>query len=91
MGWYALGRCGSGWGTVEGSCECGNEPAGSIQCWEVLECPLIVLISVQLISLTSCRGVDSSQVLYTFSPKQRQNAHKDPCPSAGFELTIGVF
>jgi hypothetical protein len=23
---------------VEGSCEHGNEPSGSIKCWEVLEC-----------------------------------------------------
>jgi hypothetical protein len=23
---------------VEGSCEHGNEPSGSIECWEVLEC-----------------------------------------------------
>jgi hypothetical protein len=21
----------------EGSCECGNEPSGSIKCWEILE------------------------------------------------------
>jgi hypothetical protein len=25
-------------GPVEGSCECGNEPPGSVKCWEVLEC-----------------------------------------------------
>jgi hypothetical protein len=24
-------------GPVEGSCEHGNEPSGSIKCWEVLE------------------------------------------------------
>jgi hypothetical protein len=35
MGWYGLG--GSGLGPVEGSCEHGNEPSGSIKCWEVLE------------------------------------------------------
>jgi hypothetical protein len=23
--------------TVEGSCECGTEPLGSIKCWEILE------------------------------------------------------
>jgi hypothetical protein len=23
--------------SVEGSCECGNEPWGSIKCWQVLE------------------------------------------------------
>jgi hypothetical protein len=35
---------GTGWidlaqdkGPVEGSCEHGNEPSGSINCWEVLE------------------------------------------------------
>jgi hypothetical protein len=38
-----LGRIGcyeresSGSGPVEGSCEHGNEPSGSIKCWEVLE------------------------------------------------------
>jgi hypothetical protein len=37
MGWYGLNRCGSGWGEVEGSCEGGNEPSGSIKRWEVLE------------------------------------------------------
>jgi hypothetical protein len=37
MGWYVLDRSGSGWGPVEGSCEHGDEPSGSIQCWEVLE------------------------------------------------------
>jgi hypothetical protein len=34
---YAMDRSGSGWGPVEGSCEHGNEPSGSIKCWEVLE------------------------------------------------------
>jgi hypothetical protein len=28
---------GSGQGPVEGSCEHGNEPLGSIKCWQVLE------------------------------------------------------
>jgi hypothetical protein len=37
MGWYGLDRCGSGQGPVEGSCEHGDEPSGSINCWEVLE------------------------------------------------------
>jgi hypothetical protein len=32
MGWY-----GSGYGPMEGSCEHGNEPSGSIKCWEILE------------------------------------------------------
>jgi hypothetical protein len=27
----------SGYGSVEGSCEHGNEPSGSIKCWEILE------------------------------------------------------
>jgi hypothetical protein len=27
----------SGQGPVEGSCEHGNEPSGSIKCWEILE------------------------------------------------------
>jgi hypothetical protein len=30
MGWYVLDRSGSGKGPVEGSCEHGNEPSGSI-------------------------------------------------------------
>jgi hypothetical protein len=33
MGWYGLDRSGSGWGPVEGSCEHGNEPSGSIKRW----------------------------------------------------------
>jgi hypothetical protein len=37
MGWCGLGRSGSGYGPVEGSCEHGDEPSGSIKCWEVLE------------------------------------------------------
>jgi hypothetical protein len=32
---YELGRSGSGYGSVEGSCEDGNEPSGAIKCWEV--------------------------------------------------------
>jgi hypothetical protein len=31
MGWYVLDSSGSGWGPVEGSCEHGNEPSGSIK------------------------------------------------------------
>jgi hypothetical protein len=27
----------SGLGPVEGSCEHGNEPSGSIKCWEILK------------------------------------------------------
>jgi hypothetical protein len=37
VGWYELDRSGSGYGPLEGSCEHGNEPSGSIKCWEVLE------------------------------------------------------
>jgi hypothetical protein len=38
MGWerYGLACSASGYGQVEGSCENGNEPAGSIKCWEFL-------------------------------------------------------
>jgi hypothetical protein len=35
--WYGLDWSGSEYGPVEGSCEHGNEPSGSIKCWEVLE------------------------------------------------------
>jgi hypothetical protein len=38
MEWYGLNWSVSGYGAVEGSCEHGNEPSGSINCWEVLEC-----------------------------------------------------
>jgi hypothetical protein len=31
MGWYGLDRTGSGYGTVEGSCEHGDEPWGSLK------------------------------------------------------------
>jgi hypothetical protein len=31
MGLYEVDRSGSGWGSVEGSCEHGNEPSGSIK------------------------------------------------------------
>jgi hypothetical protein len=37
MGWYGLDRSGSGQRPMEDSCEHGNEPSGSIKCWEVLE------------------------------------------------------
>jgi hypothetical protein len=33
MGWYGLDRSGS----VEGSYEQGDEPSGSLECWEVPE------------------------------------------------------
>jgi hypothetical protein len=32
IGWCGLDWSGSGWGQVESSYECGNEPAGSIKC-----------------------------------------------------------
>lgn len=35
--WYGLGGSGSGYGTVKGSCERGNEPTGTTKCWEVIE------------------------------------------------------
>jgi hypothetical protein len=39
IGWngVCVYQSGSGYGPVEGSCEHGNDPSGSIQCWEVLE------------------------------------------------------
>jgi hypothetical protein len=37
MGWYGLNSSGSGYGQVEGSCEHGNKPLGSIKCWEMFE------------------------------------------------------
>jgi hypothetical protein len=37
MGWYGLDRSGLDEGPVEGSCEQGNEPSGSIKCSEVLQ------------------------------------------------------
>jgi hypothetical protein len=38
MGWvHGLNPFGSGKGLVAGSCECGNEPSGSIKCGEFVE------------------------------------------------------
>jgi hypothetical protein len=37
MGCYGLDSSGSGWEPVEGSCERGNEPWGSIKYWKILE------------------------------------------------------
>ena len=34
---YGLDRGGSGWGQVAGTCECGNEPSGSIKRGEFLD------------------------------------------------------
>jgi len=36
-GGYGLERAGLGEGQVAGTCECGNEPSGSIKCSEVLD------------------------------------------------------
>jgi hypothetical protein len=36
LDWYGLNLCISEGRSVEGSCEHGNEPSGSIKCWEVL-------------------------------------------------------
>jgi hypothetical protein len=37
MRWYGLDKYGSGQGPVEGSCEHGDQPSGSIKCWKVLQ------------------------------------------------------
>ena len=34
-GGYGLDRAGSGYGQVVGTCDCGNEPSGSIKCWGI--------------------------------------------------------
>jgi hypothetical protein len=34
---HGLNQSGSGYGQVAGSCECGDEPSGSIKCGEFLE------------------------------------------------------
>ena len=34
---YGLDRAGSGYGQVVGTCECGNEPSGSVKCGEFLD------------------------------------------------------
>jgi hypothetical protein len=36
MEYYGLDWCASEQGQVERSCECGNEPLGSIKCWECI-------------------------------------------------------
>ena len=35
--WCGLDQAGSGYGQVEGTCECGNEISGSIKCGEFLD------------------------------------------------------
>jgi hypothetical protein len=38
VGWgYGIDRSGSGQGQEVGACECGNEPSGSIKCWEFFD------------------------------------------------------
>ena len=37
MWWHGLDRAGSGQGQVAGTCECCNEPSGSIKCREFLD------------------------------------------------------
>jgi len=34
---YVLDRAGSGLGQMPGTCECGNEPLGSMKCGEFLD------------------------------------------------------
>jgi hypothetical protein len=36
-GWCGLNWSGSGYEQMESSCECGNEPSGSMKCWETIE------------------------------------------------------
>jgi hypothetical protein len=37
MLWPGLDEAGSGLGQVAGTCECGNEPLGSIKCGEIID------------------------------------------------------
>jgi hypothetical protein len=37
MEWYGLDLSGLGYEPLEGSCEHGEEPSGSIKLWEILE------------------------------------------------------
>jgi hypothetical protein len=34
---YGLDWVGREWGKVADACECGNEPLGSVKCWEILD------------------------------------------------------
>ena len=36
-GRHVLDRCGSGQEQVTGTCECGNEPSGSVKCGDFLD------------------------------------------------------
>jgi hypothetical protein len=36
MGWCGVDWSGSGWVQVKSCCEHGNEPSGSIKCWETV-------------------------------------------------------
>jgi hypothetical protein len=38
MEWCGLHSSGLGQGKVKSSCECDNEPSGSIKYWETIEC-----------------------------------------------------
>jgi hypothetical protein len=66
-----LDLSGSGYGPVEGFCEHGNEPPGSIKCWEVLE----QLHSWQLLKKGSAPWV--SELLRLF---RRLVPYKNPPP-----------
>jgi len=35
--WYGMDRTGSGKCQVAGTCDCGNEPSGSIKCGELID------------------------------------------------------
>jgi hypothetical protein len=56
---YGLDWSGAGLGPVEGTCEHGNEPSGSIKCWEILEW----LNSWQLAQKGKLVGSDTSQAV----------------------------
>jgi hypothetical protein len=58
MGCCALIWCGSGYGSVGSSCEHGNEPLGSIKCWEVLRVAAQFAASREGLSSVSERGND---------------------------------
>ena len=78
-GWgRRLDRCGSAWGEVVGSCECGNEPSGSTKCREILtrwRCRPISLWDSsfrrgvdKVIALLSCYAVYVGSCLPSFEP-----------------------
>ena len=78
-GEYGLARAGSGQGQVAGTCECGNEPSGSIKCGKFLDqlrngqllreglgCIELVNQSVSLLG-----KADISRHLFRLSPRVR--------------------